>query len=238
MSSILKRQATEQRIAAISELLASKDIGNATVARAKQVDAACAQMDKEGRPFTIRNLTRVLKAMYSSDYPAESTIRNRTNAGNTYRGVLNAWRTYRIASTTSAARQESVESSDLSDALLNEIRPESARLTVLMMRTSLRNLRRQYQILQTGVGQISMSEPKVPVASQQSSDRAAEEIFTAHDVSLLRAFVDESECAARGVSWDLKGQLLDSYGSALSRPGLKVVLDSILKRHLNGSERK
>lgn len=225
MSRSIRDQAGQNRVVAVAELLRRKGITKSTIDRVAQIDSACAQIDRRGQPFTIKNVVRALQSMYPNSAPAESSIRNRTLAGDTYRGVIDAWRTYRLAnspvrSSTSAA------DADISDGMLNEIRPDSARLLVLMMRTALRNMRRQNQILQAGF----LSMPAIATSDSHGHKAHRADQLAKRQIDSIRALLDAKECLARRISWNAAGQLLDDAGNALSRPGLREALEHVVHR--------
>ena len=200
-------KASEERERAIDALINSSAIRSNTKDAARKINQACHQLDAEGGPLSIKGVIRKLAQMFSNDYPAESSIRNATSSGKVYRGVIEAWRTYQMAKKPLATKliKEPIEA-DLSDSLLLTIQPEATRIIVLLMRTALRNTRRQFQLLQ------SLSSDRIVrtgVGGGRSSQAEVKRQLPAVDADVIKAFLDEKLCSARGVSWGRRGQLTD-----------------------------
>lgn len=225
-------KASEERERAIEELVESPALRANTKKSAGKISAACERLDGEGARLSIRNVVRELMRLFPDEYPAESSIRNSTASGKIYRGIIEAWRVYQIARSPVPVRlaQEGIDA-DLPDSMLLAIQPETTRLAVLLMRTALRNIRRQFQLLQS-----LSAERLVRSGPGMGSYNGPAELLTGADLDVIKNFLDEKQCRARGANWNGRGQLTDEQGNSLSEPGLQDTLLRVIA--LSGARRR
>lgn len=227
MSNIEDR-AEQVRAESLERALANPKIRDSTRATMAKIDEACRRIVGRRGELSIVGTVRMLEELYPGARLAEQTFYNKTSSGACYREVIAIWRTYEQAlGQAKKARKALPVPEDLPDILLNQLQPEGARVVVLAMRTSLRNLRRQMQILR------ELSPDKL-VRHRASSTRDAAQATTApaledEERQILEAFVDAAETASRGSEWDDLGRLRSDSGEILSRPGLLPVLRKVLE---------
>ena len=217
-------QAKLLRQEALERALASPDIREPTRRNMVKIDKACCRIHEMRGELSTSNVLRVLAELFPGDHPAESSIRNNVKSGQSYQEVIALWRTYQLAiASTKRIKPRAPALDDLPDIILNQLQPEGARMVVLSMRTALRNMRQQTQIIRAvspdrlirhQVAPDAQALPAVPVATDEERE-------------ILAAFVDSTESASRGLDWDDLGRLLSSDGEPLSRPGLRDVIKKL-----------
>jgi hypothetical protein len=231
--SVVEDQAEQVCRESLERAMANSAIREPTRRNMLKIDEACRQIQKNRGELTIANVLRTLADLYPGDYPAEQSIRNKTISGDSYREVVAIWRTYQLAlARTKKVRTPAPTGDDLPDILLNQLQPEGARMVVLSMRTALRNMRQQFQI-------IKALNPEHLIQRESTTGSRAKELrpdLTQEEREIVTAFVDTTETASRGLEWDDLGRLLGPDGEALSRPGLLHVLMKILNRVQFGTE--
>lgn len=225
--SVVEQRAAEERVQAIKKLLDRADLRSTTKQTIRKIDSACHEIDRLSQAMSIRNVVRTLARLYPGDSPAESSIRNSTASGVAYRAVVDAWCIYAIAKAPVGRVPRAAPDPEMSDSMLNQIEPSSARMLVLSMRTALRNMRRQYQLLQ------SMTPEKLirvegGVGGNKDVGSATAKLRAEH-AAVIVAFLDPQLCRARGVKWNDVGQLVLDDETPLSSPGLEDALRSVLK---------
>jgi len=164
-----------------------------------------------------------------SNLHAETHVRNSSLSGDAYKQVIAAWKTH--AEAVGRAKKveiPSVGSEDFPDTLLNVVEPRSARLLIVSMRTALRNMRRQFQMLQSITPEklirheVTSETPVLPAI-----ERARE--FSEAEREAIAMFLDPIEMGARGFNWDSVGRLCTESGEVVSRPGLRSALEKAAK---------
>lgn len=226
MGSIVERQAGLARTGSIKKLSDDPRLRERTRIGIGRVSEACERIVESKGRLSISNVARALAEFRPSDHLAEQSIRNNSASGKAYRQVIAAWRLYAEAvAVPKIASQRSTVAEDFSDSLLQSIEPKAARIGVLSIRTELRNLRRQFQILQSvspeklirgGNGEIQ-KDTVPPAAKLSAAEREA-----------LECLLDDTELASRGCKWDKMGRLMVDSAKPLSRPSLKSALQKAL----------
>lgn len=223
-----------ERIRLDSMLLASNNtaIRSATRRNMAKIDEACRHIVEARDELSLVNVVRTLSQLFPGDHPAEQSIRNSSRSGESYREVVAIWRTYTLAvAKTKKIKPISSVEDDLPDIVLNQIHPEGARMVVLAMRTSLRNMRRQIHALKQITPERLIRHP----TSGDEQEAIPAFFLNKEEHSILLAFTDTSETVSRGLEWDDLGRLLDADRKALSRPGLLQVLNRILATDASSS---
>ncbi|MBL6080670.1 hypothetical protein JMJ56_21875 [Belnapia sp. T18] len=172
----------------------------------------------------------MIKELHPQRWIAEQTFYNKTPSSFCYREVISIWQTYRrTVDQLRKTRLPSNVQDDLPDILLNQLQPESARVIVLAMRTSLRNMHRQ-------IGMLRSLTPDKLVRHREPAPNAGASltplsILTREESDILSAFIDPTEASSRGGAWDDLGRLV-ANGEALSRAGLLQIVMKVLDTSL------
>ncbi|REG59675.1 hypothetical protein B0G80_2446 [Paraburkholderia sp. BL6669N2] len=228
----VSNRADEVRKATIQKLQEGGTFRTSTIGVSERIDETCARIAKDSGPLTITNIVEVFNQLFPNSSIGESTIRNKTASGGLYRGVIEAWRTCEFSKSHGRVTGKSLpHSAEIPDSLLNRIEPEEARLSVLLLRTALRNTITQLHVLQGLSPQrlIHGTDHDSSNATKTEEKSAAMKVSNA-DLHCVRAFIDEIELAIRGLSWGNEGQLVAVHQGACSGPGIKDALLKLLER--------
>ena len=219
---VITDRAESVRLESLSLLANKSVIRDSTRRNMAKIDEACRRIVQLRDELTISNVVRTLSELYPGDHPAEQSIRNSSRSGEIYREVVAIWRTYTVAAAGNRKTKPVVPvGDDLPDIVLNQIQPEGARMVILAMRTSLRNIRGQIQALK----QLTPERLIRHVVPGQQELPEQLPLLNKEERDIVAAFIDTSETASRGLEWDDLGRLLDGDRNPLSRPGLRQVLE-------------
>ncbi|MFM0174119.1 hypothetical protein PQR33_32860 [Paraburkholderia sediminicola] len=229
MSAIDKR-ADEHRRSTISNLLDESKLHGSTIEAAKRIDETCARLTSDNARLTITNVAYTLNRLFPSSTIGESTIRNGTPSGALYRAVIEAWRVCQFAKSHSREIDKPYQASaDIADSLINRIQPEEAKLSVLLMRTALRNAKTQLNVLQ-GMTSERLIHPSTGGSPTDGSTgpQPRPPIVSKAELNCLRAFADEMQAAMRGLSWGPEGELTATRAGASTGPAIRDALLKVL----------
>lgn len=227
MVSLVQKQAEETLREALEKALADGRVRERTRESMRKISQACKVIVDRGGQLTISDISRQLDTLFPESHPAEQSIRNNTPSGRSYRKVIAAWRVYTEGlSKIRKAIPASEEPADFPDMLLSILEPREARFRILAMRTALRNLRSQMQIIQSvSPGMLvrhTTSQSQLEPAPTSSSRRNQ---FNTQELEALRALLNETELTTRGYQWDKMGRLCTLSGGIISRAGLRSALE-------------
>lgn len=235
MSKMTEEQAKKARLEAIETAKRNVSIRSDTKRKMDLVDEACRAIVENGRPLSVPQVVRVMKEKFPSDALSISSISNQTTAGDAYKEVISAWKNYAaVIGSAKPVKMPITVSDDVTDLMLSQLKPREIIPTILAMRTSLRNARKQLQLHQI----VNTSRPldhdstvglgivkQITGPSLVGEDRNA---FTENDIEVLKAFLNPVESRANGLYWNEIGQLMNESEEQLSRPGLNDAIRKVL----------
>lgn len=235
MSKMTVEQAKDTRIEAIRIAKLSKEIRSDTRRKMDIVDKTCSVILERGRPFSVPEVARVMKERFPSEALSESSISNQTTSGDAYKEVISAWKNFAtVVGSIKSIKMPATASDDISDLILSQLKPKEIIPTILAMRTSLRNARKQLQIHQMVSHskvldhETSIRNGAINLISGEKYTLQRVQNFTEADIEVLKAFLDPVELGASGLNWNEIGQLINDTGESISRPGLRDVISKVL----------
>lgn len=228
--SAIDRRADETRKATIRALQEQPKFRPSTLEKSRLIDETCARIVNDNGPLTITNIVEVLNRLFPNSPVGESTIRNDTGSGELYRAIIDAWRTCQFAKSHSKNTGSATPvSADVPDSAINRIQPEEVRISVLLMRTALRNALTQINVLHGMTNDRVIQYAGAGAPPDGPSEQARPSIkLSKLDLNVVRAFLDESETTVRGMSWGPDGELTAVRAGASSGPGVRDVLMKLL----------
>lgn len=235
MSKMTEEQARKTRLDAIDLVKASKSIRSDTQRNLELLDETCCAILEKGRPLSVPEVVRVMKEKFPGDALSKSSISNNTTAGDAYKEVIAAWKNYgAVIGSIKPIKMPDTASDDISDLILSQIKPRELIPTILAMRTSLRNARKQLQLHQI----VNTSKPLIHEAiikngtikldEGSNAQQLCRANLTESDIVALKSFIDPIELGVHGMHWNDIGQLLNDYNETISRPGLRDAINKII----------
>ena len=236
MSKMTQEQAKVARIEAIEKAMASEKIRSDTQRKMKLVDATCSAILEKGRPFSVPEVVRTMKEKFPGEALSSSSISNQTSAGDAYKEVISAWKNYAaVVGTIKPVKMPATASDDISDLVLSQVKPKEIIPTILAMRTSLRNARKQLQLHQIVNSskaldhEATIRNGAIKQIGVDSVVQPHEASLTENDIDVIKAFIDPVELGAYGLHWNEIGQLINDSDESISRPGLKDAFIKVIK---------
>ncbi|MGE4545092.1 MAG: gamma-mobile-trio protein GmtX [Pedobacter sp.] len=236
MSKMTMEQAKIARIESIMKAKENIKIRSDTRRKMDLVDKTCSTILERGRPFSVPEVVRVMKEKFPGDALSHSSISNQTTSGDAYKEVILAWKNYaEITGFIKPVTMPATAADDITDLTLSQIKPKELRPTILAMRTSLRNARKQLQMHQIATPSRLLNHEETIESGTiketgdirfNQSDRLS---LTNGEVEILEAFINPVELGAFGLNWNKFGQLMNDCGEIISRTGLRDVIEKILK---------
>jgi hypothetical protein len=228
----VKSTADQHRVDAIMQLENSGNFHKSTLARSKQIDETCNRIVADHGVLTVTNIVEVCNRLFPNSRIGESTIRNKTSSATLYKGVIDAWKVCQFAKSRLRVTETLPASTpDIADSAIGAIQPESARLSVLLLRTAYRNALSQLHALQGFTSdrliRLEGGTSTAP-ASADNKKKNLSEVISKHEIRCLRALLDDTELLLRGLEWGADGQLSAMYAGASSGPGIKIALSKLL----------